>query len=76
MIWIGLRARWQSIAVDDLRWGLSRAILASTGVLLFVAGAVMFRYHRSPQDLLLLSLAAVIARLAVGQIVNRVVAAR
>ncbi|HEY5426053.1 MAG TPA: TMEM175 family protein, partial [Candidatus Tumulicola sp.] len=31
MLWIGLRDRWATLSVADLRWGLTRATLASAG---------------------------------------------
>lgn len=41
MVAIGLRARWKSLSIDDLRWGISRSIGAVIGTIVFFAYAYL-----------------------------------
>jgi uncharacterized membrane protein len=77
MLWIGLRARWESLPLHDARWGLNRAILASTGVLIFLACAAVFELHGNLRNLVFVMVGlALVLRFVVGQLVRRFMARR
>lgn len=77
MLWIGLRDRWATLAVADLRWGLSRAILASVGTLIFLSNVIAFANNAGGRILILVPLVAIVAlRLALPRIVDRLIARR
>jgi len=77
MLWIGLRFRWETLTIDDLRWGLSRAILTSAGTLAFVAYAVGFvRRGTAPGILVVTFLIIVAIRILVPLLTDRLIARR
>jgi uncharacterized membrane protein len=77
MLWIGLRFRWETLTVDDLRWGLSRAILTSVGTLAFVAYAIGFvRRGTAPGILVVTFLVIVAIRILVPLLTDRLIVRR
>ena len=51
MLWIGVRARWRTATDSDLRWGLSRAVLASVGTLVFLSYGGIIELRHSVRSL-------------------------
>jgi uncharacterized membrane protein len=72
MMWIGLWARWRILTIEDLRWGLSRAILTSVGTLAFIVSGVGFEQVTSARDLFIAAIVIVVTtRLVVPWAVDR-----
>ena len=77
MMWIGLQARWRSLTNEDLRWGLSRAILTSVGTLAFILSGIGFEQVTSARDLFVAAMVIVVTtRLVVPWVVDRFAAKR
>lgn len=77
MMWIGVRIRWDTLAVADLRWGLSRAILASVGTLIFVAYGFYFQFRGTTRSLLIVPFVVIVTiRLLVPRLIDRLVVRR
>ncbi len=77
MMWIGLRVRWRMLAIEDLRWGLSRAILTSVGTFAFIVSGVAFEQVTSARDLFIAAVLIVVTtRIAVPWAVDRFTARR
>ena len=77
MMWIGLRVRWRTLSDDDLRWGLSWALMNSSALLLFVIGsAISVSRGNLSAVVIVLFVGGLIVRFAVDRIVKEVVARR
>ena len=77
MLWIGIRARWRTAAEADLRWGLSRAVLASIGTLIFVSYGFVFELRHSARSLFVVPFVVIVlARVVAPRIINGYVARR
>lgn len=77
MLWIGLRARWQTASDADVRWGMSRAILASVGTLIFFSYGVLFEIRHSTRSLFFVPVVVIVlVRLIVPRLTDGYLARR
>jgi glucan phosphoethanolaminetransferase (alkaline phosphatase superfamily) len=77
MVAIGLRTRWKTLSIDDLRWGVSRSIGAVVGTIVFFVYAYLTAAPHPAREFFFAPLVLLVAiRLVSPWAVERVVAAR
>jgi uncharacterized membrane protein len=76
MLWIGVRARWTTLADANLRWGVQRASVLTFGAAMFFVAAAWYSDLRGNVVFIVAVLAVMSLRLLVPKIANRVIATR
>jgi uncharacterized membrane protein len=76
MLWIGLRERWRTLPVADLRWGMQRASILSVGVAMFLFVGAGLTGRRGETLLVIGPLLVLLLRLVMPRIVDRIIAIR
>ncbi|HEY1653936.1 MAG TPA: TMEM175 family protein [Candidatus Tumulicola sp.] len=74
MLWIGLVTRWSSLPESDLRWGTSRAVLASVGTIIFLTYGAIFNTDVVNKSLIVVPFVVILAvRLTLPKIIDRLI---
>jgi hypothetical protein len=76
MLWIGVRARWTTLADANLRWGVQRASVLTFGAAMFFVAAAWYSDLRGNVVFIVAVLTVMSLRLLVPKIANRVIATR